>query len=63
MPKETQQALQWALQQTYQTFDGSSIIVTKDDSSQLVDKVRQYFNDNNITYTTFSYNDLIPYLK
>lgn len=28
----------------------------------IVDKVREYFNDNDIPYADFCYEDLIPYL-
>ena len=51
MPKETKQAVEWALEQL-DTFDNHS----------LVDKVREYFNANGIVYGTFSYSDLTPYL-
>lgn len=53
MPAETQVAVAWALQQ-----DG----VTVDESSTVVDAVRQYFNSHSIPYETFSYDDLAPYL-
>lgn len=59
MPQETQQAVDWALQQT--DDDGNPI--TKDNHQALVDKVRQYFNDNAIEYSTFSYKDLEPFLS
>ncbi len=51
MPKETPQAVEWAMNQMQDT-----------DTHTLVDKVREYFNDNNIVYDTFSYDDLAPYL-
>lgn len=50
MPIETKQAVDWALQQV------------ENYNYELVDKVREYFNDNNIEYTTFSFDDLTPYL-
>ena len=53
MPSETKQAIEWALQQ-----DG----ITKETYHQLVDKVREYFNTNNIPYDSFSYDDIMPYL-
>lgn len=54
MPSETKQAIEWALQQ-----DG----ITKETYHQLVDKVREYFNTNNITYDSFCYDDLIPFFN
>lgn len=56
MPIETQDAVEWALQQ-----DG---VVSGEhlDRHMLVDAVRQYFNENNIEYDTFSAADLDPYL-
>jgi len=62
MPEETQGAVNWALQQTYIDLIGDVRQVVKEDSQAVVDKVREYFNTNNISYDTFSYNDLIPYL-
>ena len=56
MPKETKQAVEWALEQLaleqLDTFERHS----------LVDKVREDFNANGIVYGTFSYSDLTPYL-
>lgn len=54
MPIETQQAVEWALQQA----DDEGNPITKDTRHTLVDKVREYFNQNNIEYSTFSYMDL-----
>lgn len=61
MPNDTLQAVEWALQQTFD-IDGEIYNITKNTPSYLVDKVREYFNDNNIQYNTFSYKDLLPYL-
>jgi hypothetical protein len=61
MPKETKQAVDWALQQKIETPYGEEQI-SKDMAADLVDKVREYFNINLITYPNFSYNDLLPYL-
>lgn len=60
MPSQTEvnNAISWAL--TQQTPWGSN--VTIDDRNSLVDKVREYFNNNSIVYGSFSYDDLIPYL-
>lgn len=63
MPIETQDAVNWALSQTYEDEFGYVYPVTKEDSSRVVDLVREYFNTNNIEYTTFSYSDLEPYLN
>jgi len=62
MPTEIQDAMLWALMQTYTNTDGKELLITKNTSLQLVDAIRQYFNANNIDYETFSYDDLIPYL-
>ncbi len=51
-------AISWALTQTNEL--GEKITVEMHHS--LVDKVREYFNVNDIEYDTFSYEDLIPYL-
>lgn len=59
---ETQSAINWALQQQYEFEQGEFIRVSKDYPFMVVDKVREYFNVHNIDYSTFSYNDLIPYL-
>ncbi|MCE5220053.1 MAG: hypothetical protein LLF98_01995 [Clostridium sp.] len=58
MPEQTQDAINWAL--TQKDVDGNEI--TKNTTHSLVDKVRDYFNSNNINYNSFSYDDLIPYL-
>jgi len=59
MPNETQQAINWALNQ----IDESNNPITKETCHSLVDKVREYFNTNNIPYNTFSYDDLLPFLQ
>jgi len=53
MPNETVQAVEWALSQ-----EGVDI----EQPWTFVDKVRQYFNDNSIQYSTFSFDDLTPFL-
>ena len=50
-------AINWALTQK---IDG--VLVTKENKQALVDKVREYFNNNDINYETFDYNDLKPHL-
>jgi len=62
MPIETMQAVQWALSQTYTDSLGYEYPVTKEDPI-IVDLVRQYFNDHDIEYNTFSYGDLTPFLE
>ena len=62
MPIESKDAVTWAIQQSITTSLGVTYSVTKDTNSELVDKVREYFNKNRITYATFSYDDLLPYL-
>ena len=52
MPQETKQAVEWALTQLIEI-----------NNHAMVDKVREYFNQHNIEYDTFSYDDLIPYLQ
>lgn len=61
MPNETKQAVEWALQQEVESPFGL-IQVTKEYKQLLVDKVREYFNENSIEYSSFSYSDLEPYL-
>jgi hypothetical protein len=62
MPIDTQVAVDWALTQTY-TMDGDIYPLTKDDVPMLTTKVREYFNTNKISYITFSYDDLKPFLN
>ncbi|MHB9144727.1 MAG: hypothetical protein ACYC5Y_05250 [Symbiobacteriia bacterium] len=58
MPAETQTAVDWALTQT----DSNGQPIAAQNDQALVDHVRQYFNDHAVAYTTFSYDDLKPYL-
>lgn len=62
MPNETKQAISWALTQIVVYPNREEIKVTKETKTELVDEVREYFNNHNIEYNTFSYDDLIPYL-
>ena len=62
MTSEIKNAIDWSLSQTVDYGDGVIINVTKKTRMALVDKVREYFNENNIEYDTFSYDDLTPYL-
>lgn len=62
MPIETQDAVNWALTQTYVDGAGDTHPVTKADAHSLVDKVREYFNAHIVEYGTFSYDDLASYL-
>jgi len=59
MPEQTKQAVEHALSQV--DIDGNPI--TKDTPHTLVDKVREYFNTHGIPYSTFSYDDLLPFLN
>ena len=52
MPIETQDAINWALQEMPEGHE----------FYEIVDKVREYFNVNSIVYNTFSYDDLRPFL-
>lgn len=61
MPTQTTQAVQWAYAQTFDS-DGTQVPITKDTAQPLVDAVRGYFNTNNVSYATFSYLDLQPFL-
>lgn len=63
MPTQTQSAVNWTLQQTYTDGFGKAHAITKDDAGQIVDKVREYFNTNKVTYATFSYDDLKPFFN
>jgi hypothetical protein len=63
MPVETQEAVNWALNQTLTNeFTGEEYPITADMAKEVVDHVLQYFNDHNIEYSTFSYEDLKLYL-
>lgn len=61
MPEQAREAIEWALAQKIQSGE-QEFHITVDDSHLLVDKVREYFNAHGIQYSTFSYDDLIPYL-
>jgi 3-polyprenyl-4-hydroxybenzoate decarboxylase len=61
MPNETQDAVNWALQQTWTGPFGNVYPVTTDTHMQLVIHVRQYFNKHDVVYHTFAYPDLVPY--
>lgn len=56
MPEETPHAVKWALEQAG--------VKTGDDVDRhtLVDYVRQWFNENNVEYNTFSFDDLAPHM-
>lgn len=54
MPNETQQAVNWALSQ-----DGVSV----EEPWTVVDSVREFFNTHGISYSTFSFDDLVPFLN
>ena len=60
MPKETREALRWALEQVVTDEFGNIYPVAT--PREIVDKVREYFNEHFIEYDTFSYDDLIPFL-
>ena len=63
MSEGIREAITWALQQTIENeATGEQISITKDTHQELVDKVREYFNIHNIEYSTFSYDNLVPYL-
>lgn len=62
MPIETQEAVDWALTQTFSDPWGNTYPIKKDNQMMMVDKVREYFNTHAIVYSEFSYDDLIPYL-
>ena len=61
MPNKTQKAVDWALKQSFEDDVGENVKV-KSDPHLLVDFVRRFFNENQIDYDTFDYNDLKPYL-
>lgn len=62
MPKETQDAVNWALSQIVVVDgEGNTKQVTVDMMVYFSDKVREYFNIHNIEYSTYDYNDLKPY--
>lgn len=56
MPTETKIAVNWAKQQ-------KNVVAIKGiDKHSLVHYTRKYFNDNDIEYETFSFEDLRPFL-
>lgn len=56
-------AIVWALQQTYELENEAQTSITKETPHFLVDKVREYYNSNSIEYSTFSYDDLVTFLE
>jgi len=62
MPSETKEAVTWALEQRIEIAPNYFVRVKDDLPSFLVDKVREYFNVENIEYGMFSYSDLTPHL-
>ena len=65
MPNETKQAVEWAKKQCIESEFGKMCVVEDGEINPhlLVDFVRKYFNEHNIEYDMFSYDDLIPYLN
>lgn len=56
-------SLNWTFRQTYQDFVGEVMQINKHSPHQIiVDHVRKYFNDNNIDYDLFSWDDMKPHL-
>ena len=53
MPAETQEAVNWALQQEN---------VSVDNPNSVVDTVRRYFDEHGIQCEPMSMDDLLPYL-
>lgn len=62
MPSQTNAAITWAVTQTVTDDQGNTYLITNADRQGLVDKVREYFNTNSIAYSTFSYEDLVPFM-
>ena len=60
MQNKFKNAVSWALDQA-EEIDGE-VVKVKCDLTLLVDYVRQYFNDNNIEYSRFDFNDVKPYI-
>lgn len=64
MPEETQNAVDWALQQKWEDYWGGTHEITKDSPHFVIaGKVREYFNEHDINYDTFSWDDLDPYVE
>lgn len=61
--EDFQNAVNYALKQTFTNDFDEVFSITKDTPPQLVDSVREYFNTNNIAYSSFSYEDLKSYLN
>lgn len=55
------EAIQWAIGQTI-VINDKELQIDENTPHLLVDKVREYLNNNDIEYETFSYDDLKPYL-
>lgn len=55
------QAVEWAVAQEYETEEGV-FVPTISEPFMVVDKVREFLNENSIEYNSFSYDDIIPYL-
>ena len=60
MEKHFREAVNWAKDQ-YIVSLGIKIYATEE-SFVMVDKVREYFNENNIEYESFDFNTLKPFL-
>ena len=68
MPEETKDAIRWALDQC-KTMEVLGDTITecvledgKMNNGLLVDFVRKHFNDNDISYETYDWYDVEPYL-
>lgn len=62
MPVEISNAIDWAIGHEIEYGQGERVVVSKETMHALVDKVREFFNINNIGYSEFSYKDLKPYI-
>lgn len=63
LPQEISEAIRWALSQEYELEPGVIVPVSVERPYTIVDKVREYFNKNNIPYESFSFDDLKPLLN
>lgn len=64
MPERTQEAVDWALQQRVVSEEyGVNFPVTKETEIWIVNYTREYFNENNIEYSTFDWYDVEPYVE
>lgn len=64
MPNETKNAVNWAKDQHIEV-DGIKVFAKRDGDIHhqlMVDFTRRYFNERKISYNTFNFGDIEPYI-